>query len=342
MKDLFKITTLMLISTLVFANPIEQIVKNTVHSFSSPLEYIAQNNNKDYWFAYSVPVQANTKSSCCWTQSNNNDGSNDYETQVCDLNKDISSFGTSDKSLITERSHIFIQVKNNNISKIIPLGDSCQIKADGMQISWLQDITEIKSIDFLKQISLERPEKVANNALYTLSMHQDKKASKELYNIAKLEKQDLSNHAIFWLGESRNDGVHYLSRLYKSLPNGETKKRINFALSQSKNADGLKLLKEIAINDKNKDQNSDALFWLAEKDPKTTKQIIIKSLKNNSDTDIENSVFTLSRLANGNGDESLFELLTGNYSNKVKKKALFWLAQSDNKETVNKLAALIN
>jgi hypothetical protein len=338
MNNLFKTIALMLICSQVFANSIDQETNNIVYNYNSPQEYMAQNTNKDYWFAYSVPVQTNTRSNCCWNDNVNSE----YKTQECDLNKNINSFGTSDKSLITKRNNIFIQVKDNNVSNIIPVGESCKIKADGMKIAWLQDAIELKSIDFLKHLSLNSSDKVANNALYAMSMHKNNQASKELYQIAMLNKHDRSTNAVFWLGESRNDGVHYLSKLYKSLPKGDTKKHINFALSQSEDATGLKFLKEIAVNDKNKAQRSDALFWLAEKDPISTKQIIIESLKNDSAEDIEHSVFTLSRLADNQGDESLFELLSGNYTNKVKKKALFWLSQSDNTETLNKLAALIN
>lgn len=269
MNNLLNTVALMLISMPILANPIEELNKNIVYSFNSPLKYMVQNKNKNYWFAYSVPVQENTRSSCCWNQSS----SSSNETQACDLSKEINSFGRSDKSLKTERNNIFIQVKNNTINKIIPVGESCQVKASGMQIDWLQDVTELKSIDFLKQLSLKRPEQIANNALYAMSMHKSKQAAKELYEIAQLEQHGLSSNAVFWLGEARTDGIHYLKSLYKSLPNGETKKHINFALAQSDDKNGLKLLKEIAVNDSNTSQRSDALFWLAEKNPKITKKI---------------------------------------------------------------------
>ena len=309
-----------------------------IYHITHPLEFIAKNKSNDYWFAYSVPVETNTKSSCCWNQKSN-DG---LAFEFCDLNQKINGFGNNNNVQITERNNIFVHIEDHQVSQILPVGEHCQVKANGIEISWLDDIDEVKSIEFLKSIAIEQTREVASNSLYALALHEHKKASEELVEIARMQKDEISNNAIFWLGEARNDGLKHLEILYNELPRGDIKKHINFALTQLDNDNGVELLKEIALNDPDKQQRSDALFWLAEQAPNKTKEIIFKLLNNQDQSyDSEHLIFTLSRLADGQGDESLFEILTGKYSKQLKKKSLFWLSQSDSTETIDKLQKLL-
>jgi hypothetical protein len=300
--------------------------------------FIAKNKSKDYWFAYSVPVEANTKSSCCWNQKSN-DGLN---FEFCDLNQKLNGFGNNNNINISERNNIFVHIEDHQVSQILPVGEHCQVKADGIEIAWLEDIDELKSIEFLKSVAIKNPKEIASNSLYALALHENKKASEELFDIALMQKDEISNNAVFWLGEARSDGLKHLEILYNELPQGDIKKHINFALTQLDDHNGVKLLEEIALSDPNHQQRSDALFWLAELAPNKTKDIIFKLLNNKDETyEAEHLVFTLSRLTDGQGDKGLFEILTGKYSTKLKKKSLFWLSQSDNTETIDKLQKLL-
>lgn len=334
MNNMGKALVLTLFSLHVFANPKASFVKETINHISNPSTFISQSKDEDYWFAYSVPAHAQNKFNCCWNQGVNN------QSKACDLSKKHNGFVNQKSDVITQKNNIFIHVKKQQVSQIVPVSEHCEVKLDGSTIAWLNDIDELKSINFFKQLTLNSPDDMADDSLYALTMHDHKKATQELYEIALMNKNKISENAVFWLGSSRNDGFAKLKNLYNKLPTGKTKKHINFALAQSSDPQSLVLLKQIAINDSNNQQKSDALFWLAEKAPEQTKKIIIKQLKSN-DSDIENSVFTLSRLADGKGDETLFELLRGTYTNQIKKQALFWLSQSDNEETINKLQKML-
>jgi hypothetical protein len=339
MNQLFKALALILICLQTSANSMHSIITQVIYHISHPLDFIKDNKSNDYWFAYSVPSEVNTYSSCCWNQ----ELAHDSQQQSCDLNQQINGFSNNDKDLITKTNNIFVHVKNQNISQLFPVGEHCTIKAEGIHIAWLEDIDEIKSLEFLKSLALQGNHEIAANSLFAMALHQHKQASEELYEIAMLEKNEISNNAVFWLGETRNDGLNQLSKLYHTLPNGEVKQHINFALTQLDDNKGVNLLEEIAINDQDKQQRSDALFWLAEVDPTKTKQIIFNQLNSDSEKyDNEQSIFTLSRLDDGKGEESLFEILMGDYSDEIKRKSIFWLSQSDNENTIERLNKLIN
>jgi hypothetical protein len=338
MNNIGKALVLSLISIQVFASPKASFEKEKIHHINDPRAFISQSKENDYWFAYSVPAHNQNTLNCCWDQSSIKHS----KVKACDLRKKNNGFVNQKSEVLTQNNNIFIHVKNQKISQILPVSEHCEIKLVDSSIAWLNDVDELKSIGFFKQLSINSSNNIADESLYAMTMHEHKKATQGLYEIALMDKNEISENAVFWLGASRKDGLNKLENLYKNLPKGQTKKHVNFALSQSSDPQSLELLKKIAINDKNNQQRSDALFWLAEKDPVQTKKIIINQLKSGDKTiDVEHSVFTLSRLAEGRGDETLFELLRGQYTKQVKKQALFWLSQSDNNETINKLQKML-
>jgi HEAT repeat protein len=106
----------------------------------------------------------------------------------------------------------------------------------------------------------------------------------------------------------------------------------------------MQLLEQIAQTDKDAEQRSDALFWLAQEYPQQAKPILVKFLQNERDDDaLEQAVFAISQLGDNSGDELLFELARyKNASREVRRQALFWLAQSDNDATVSALAHMLS
>ena len=333
MNHLNKAFTLSLFCSLTIANPFEnmyQKIKNL-----TPSEFILESKKEDYWFAYLAANQAGTVSSCCW----NKQAGENKSFQSCDLNNEINAIGYKENSLIAENNHIYIQVKNRKISNVLPLGEHCEVNSESMNVFWLEDVQQKQSVDFLEKLALESIAEKSNHALMALASHQSELASKTLIKLSKSSLQKTAKDAVFWIGASRKNGLNHLKKLYAELPKGEVRKQINFATSLIKSKEASLFLQSIALNDESREQRSDALFWLAEADPESTKKIILKLLEDES-SDIGNLIYSLSRLPNGQGDETMLKLLTDDYSNEIKKSSLFWLSQSDNQETINKLQSL--
>ena len=306
-----------------------------IYNIVNPAEFISKLQNEEAWFAYQVKAQTNTKSMCCWQGA-------DSEISQCNLDSEKHSFGNRGEGLITEHINIYVSVAKGQVKKMISVGDQCEVLANGHEINWLNDVTQESSIKWLKKLSFDQKTHTASTALYTLALHQGKKASRALFDIAVMNNDINSENAVFWLGEARNDGVSHLQKLYKKLPKGQVKQHINFALSQAQSLQGIAVLKEIAKKDQDSEQRADALFWLAQKNVKGVVQILMDAVKIDPSQAVkEKALFSLSQVKSEAASDALFTLLKGDYSSQVKKQALFWLSQSDNTDTIDRLQNLL-
>ena len=369
-------------------------------------DFISKQTNQNTWFAYKIKAQPNTISMCCW-KNIDPDNINKNSDAVCNLNSKIHSYGSRDGSAITKNINIYVNINQGLVKNLLSVGDYCEVNENGLDITWLNTVSQSSSINWLKQLAVDSNKNTGSDALYALSGHEDKEASGALYDIAVANNHEYSENAVFWLGNTRIDGLTYLQKLYKTLPQGDVKRHINFALSQVKSSQGINLLKKIAKNDLDHEQRADALFWLgqeniegiiqilleainhdpsesvresalfslsqietqaatdtlleiatnhenselkdkalfwlAQTNPKKATQLALNILSNTqSEHQINNAVFTLSQISEDNhNDNILLQLLSGNYSNQVKKQALFWLSQSENSATMQKLQNLL-
>jgi len=303
---------------------------------NNPLEILQQEKIENSWIAYKVPAQENTQSMCCWSQKGVSiivNSSNNYKFESCDLNSKSHGYGTTDKSPITENINVYVQVKHGKIKQILSVGDSCEIKASKQKISWVSNIDESKSIKFLENVTTNSKEDIAHDALYAISHHKSHEASLSLYEIALKNNNDISENAVFWLGEARYDGVDYLKKLYQNLPKGEVKQKINFALSQAKNEQAIDMLKSIAKNDKDAEQRSDAIFWLSQNDIMGIVPFLLTTVESDSSTEVqEKAVFSLSQVETESAANALVKLAQTHQRKNIREKALFWLVEVNPKK----------
>lgn len=296
---------------------------NVINNILNPADYISQIKNKDAWFAYQVKAQKNTTSMCCW------EGTNRDHLQ-CDLENDNNSFGSSNTDGITENINIYVNVKKGSVNNILTVGDECKIVVGKQEVNWLNDITHENSINWLKQFSKNDNNKSSHNALYSLAQHDGVGASMALFDIALLNNHDNSENAVFWLGNSRNDGFTHLQKLYKTLPSGNVKRHINFALSQSKSPESIDFLKQIAMNDTATEQRADAYFWLAESKVPGIEGFLLKAIENGDAYSVkEKAIFALSQVKTELADDTLLGLVENHSNADIQEKALFWLAQNN-------------
>ena len=294
---------------------------NVIYNTLNPADYIAQFKNKDSWFAYQVKAQENTTSMCCWQGTNS-------DNQQCDLENNNRSFGSSSTNGITENINIYVKVNHGTIKNILTVGDQCKIVVGKQEVNWLNDIAQDNSIKWLESLAIQDNDDTIDSALYSLAQHDGQEASIALFDLALLNNQKQSENAVFWLGNTRNDGVVYLKRLYKELPNGNVKRHINFALSQSQSTQGIDFLKLIATSDKDTEQRADAYFWLAQKKISGIEELLLNAIENDDSFNVkEKAIFALSQVESELADNALLELVENNENSDIQDKALFWLAQ---------------
>ncbi|MFK8012751.1 MAG: HEAT repeat domain-containing protein [Marinicellaceae bacterium] len=284
--------------------------------------YIIQNKSNTYWLAYQIEAQEQTRSMCCWNSKNK-------EMKQCDLEKLNTSFGNSSSDGITQKLNIYVKVHKQKVENILTVGDKCKVVAGQYNVKWLDDISLNQSIEWLKMISNSLTKKLADSALYSLANHKGKPASKALFELASLNEKHISKNAIFWIGNSRNDGVEYLQKLYHRLPAGKVKNHINFALTQSKSAKSIEFLKFIALNDISSEQRSDAYFWLAQEGMPDAIDLLVHAINNDKSNSVrEKAIFSLSQIDSEGADKALLKIAKSHDSSELKEKALFWLSQT--------------
>lgn len=294
------------------------------------------------WLAFSMPALEGTRSPCCWKGAWKSDGIGEVG---CSLENRHQSYGTRSDSPLAENVIVFAGIRKGQVHSLRVVGESCPVEGDGAQVIWIGNVGEKAGLDWLESIARsDQRDSAGDSALYALALHGSDDASKRLYELAKEPQGDVSEEAIFWLGEARaEDGFKQLKRLLAELPKGERRRAINFALSQNDTAEAAELLFEISKSDPDSEQRGEAMFWLAEEYPQRAQDWLLEVINTEQDEDVlEQAVFAISQLPDSEGDRILLSLAKNTEVPRiVRRQALFWLANSDNDESVAALAELL-
>ncbi len=291
----------------------------------------AAKTHKNGWISYQVPAAPETPSMCCWK----GDG-----IKACDLNSTETGFGSTSSAPKTDTIHVYVKLKNAAPEVVMPVGDHCEVKTQGVVLNDLGTVAPQASIAWLKHLAISQKQgEVENGSLYALSLHDAPEVTSSLSELAELNRPGLSPQAVFWLGNRKADAVKPLNRLLNTLPKGETRRHINMALQHNGSDKALELLQQIAKDDKDNEQQRDAIFWLGQSD-QIEAQVLLDMIANPESNDLHEAlVFSLSQ--HENGSDQLFKIIQGDYSKAVKKQAVFWLAQSDDEAVQNRLMELL-
>lgn len=288
------------------------------------------------WLAFSIPVIDGTRSPCCWKGDWNGAGE-----VGCKLSKAHHSYGTRSDSPVDENVIVFSEIRDGQVTDLRVVGESCPVDAGGAGVTWIGSVNEDKGLDWLEKAAQSNKD---HSALHALALHRGKNAGKRLFALAEDRNSDLSEEAVFWLGESRGEqGYQLLKQLLDKLPKGETRRQINFALAQNDSEEAAELLFHISKSDSDPEQRGEAMFWLAQEYPQRAQPWLMEVLKTeNNEEVLEQAVFAISQLPDGNGDQALLELAQDEEaSREVRRQAIFWLANSDSDSSVAALTELL-
>lgn len=292
------------------------------------------------WLAFSLPALAGTRSPCCWQGKWNGTGE-----AGCSLQTSHQSYGTRSDSPLAENVIVFSQLRDGQVQSIRVVGESCPVDAGGARVTWIGSVDETEGLDWLEAVArLDQDDSVGGSILFALALHRSPEAGHRLYSLARNVEADLSEEAIFWLGESRGEqGFRLLKKLLAELPEGDERRAINFALAQNNTDEAAALLFEISKSDSDSEQRGEAMFWLAEGYPQKAQGWLFEVLETEQDEDVlEHAVFAVSQLPDGAGDKALLELAQNTKASRaVRRQAIFWLAQSDDDSSVAALTELL-
>ena len=288
------------------------------------------------WAAYRVPVVTGRPAPCC-------DGYGAGKARgVCDLDRDNGFSISSDDPASTagDELTVYLRFEEGRIDRVRALGAACPI--DGATpVKTLAGVTPATSLALLRSLAEASgtSEDTSGHALGAIAYHADADATRTLVDLAAAgEPRKQREDALFWLGQTRGrDGAAEIERTLRKDPDSELRRHATFALSQSDAVDAHAVLVDVARTDRDDEVRAQALFWIAQGGDPRAKDAILAVIANDASEHVqEQGVFALSQLKPG-GDEALAELVRGNASREVKKKALFWLGQSGSDAAVRLL-----
>jgi hypothetical protein len=313
-----------------------EVTENT--SVTNPAK--AMKAAEGQWLAFSIPALEGTRSPCCWKGKWSTMG----ETG-CSLESKHHSYGTRSDFPMAENLVVLSRIRNSKVENLRVVGESCPVDATGQQVTWIGNIDDVAGLNWLESIArTDRDDKTGDSALFALALHRSPEAGQRLYSLAMETGGDLSEEAIFWLGESRGEeGFKLLKQLLAELPEGDRRREINFALSQNATPKAADLLFEISKSDQDPEQRGGAMFWLSQAYPLKAQDWLLEVIKTEQNKDVlEQAVFAISQLPDDDGDQILLELAqNGQAPRAVRRQAIFWLAQSDNDSSVAALTELL-
>ena len=307
-------------------------------SFSNPAKVMKA--AEGHWLAFSLPALEGTRSPCCWKGKWNRTGE-----AGCSLESRHQSYGTRADSSFAENLLVFGEVRDGKVRTLRVVGEACPVEADGARVTWIGSVDKDAGLDWLESVArTDEHDSVAGSALFAFALHRSEEAGQRLYQLAKETDGDLSQEAIFWLGDSRGEqGFGYLKQLLAELPSGDRRREINFALAQNNSPEAADLLFEICRSDPDPEQRSEAMFWLAQEYPEKAKGWLLEVIGTEQDEDVlEQAVFAISQLPADSGTQILLDIARDDKApRQVRRQALFWLAQSDDDRTIAALTELL-
>jgi TolA-binding protein len=214
-------------------------------------------------------------------------------------------------------------------------------------VFWLSQVpTEeaVNALDSILQFSTDR--EIQEKAVFALSQHDSEAAARALRNYVRRRDvpEDLKHNAIFWLGQSYSEeNQAFLRELYATLESQDLKERVIFSISQSPSGENQRWLMDLALDPgESIEMRKKALFWAGQ-----SGQVPVADLAQLYDSmeDMEmreQLIFTLSQRHEPQAVDKLMFIARNDPNPEFRRKAIFWLGQSEDPRVAEFLLEIIN
>ena len=212
-------------------------------------------------------------------------------------------------------------------------------------VFWLSQVGTERAIVALDSIlrSSKDPE-IQDKAVFALSQHNSSKAQLALRSYA--ERPDIPDNirekAIFWLGQNQTaDNAAFLRSLYSKLKNDELRKKVLFSLSQMGGEENGRWLLGVARDgSEGLETRKQALFWAGQAGVSIGE--LARLYGSVSDPEMRRQlIFVYSQRDEPEALDKLIEIAKRDPSPELRKRALFWLGQSEDSRAVHALQDII-
>lgn len=213
-------------------------------------------------------------------------------------------------------------------------------------VFWLSQVGTEKAVAALDSIlRTSRNRELQEKAIFALSQVGKGRASAALREYAERTDapQDLREQAIFWIGQNNDpDNARYLQTLYGKLNNDDLKQKVIFSLSQMNREENMRFLMNIALDETESiEQRKQALFWAGQQGGNIADLVALYGRMTNTEMK-EQLIFVYSQRNDKAAADKLVDIAKNDPDRELRKKALFWLSQSDDPRVAEILQQIID
>ena len=210
---------------------------------------------------------------------------------------------------------------------------------------WLSQVNSPRAVAALDSILRSSPDPVLQDkAIFALSQQEAPKARQALRDFALRHgvSEDLREKAIFWISQGDDpDRLDFLKTLYTQLKNESARDKILFSVSQVEGRESQRWLMQVAgdVNE-NIELRKKALFWVGQSDLPSAELFTLYE-KMPSHEMKEQLIFVYSQRSEKAAVDKLLSIARTETDRELRKKAIFWLSQSDDPRVPDFIASLL-
>jgi HEAT repeat protein len=252
-------------------------------------------------------------------------------------------------SLCLRRKAVFLVSQHEGPETERILLDAARTDPDGQvreqAVQWLSQVDTPAAVSALDSILRSAGDPaLQDKAIFALSQQDSPRARQALRDFALRPgvSSDLRQKAIFWIGQGDDpDRVGFLKTLFTQLRDTESRDKILFSMSQVEGRESQRWLLGVAgdVNE-NIELRKKALFWAGQSDIPGAELFTLYE-KMPSREMKEQLIFVYSQRDERAAVDKLFEIARTEPDMELRKKAIFWLGQSDDPRAAGFLERLI-
>jgi HEAT repeats len=283
------------------------------------------------WVAWAVPMIAGQGYVCCLDRN--------WKPSACRLESQNHNWGTTNdtRHLAAPDQNVLVllRLQEGQATRVRHVSENCPLDAGDRRFVWLGSARPESSVAFLLDLAKRtagRGNEKDDEIVAALAHHRNANADAALEILAQAPgTEEERETSIFWIGQTRGErGVGFLTRMGRTDPDPEIRKKALFSLSQSPAPGAADPIFEAAKADKDPEVRGEALFCLSQSGSPGAGAAILEAIREDPNAETrKQGVFALSQLPESQGTPLLIRLGRESRDRDLRKEALFWLAESD-------------
>jgi hypothetical protein len=290
--------------------------------------------SQDGWSSWQIGAVSDAPDWCCWSDDRN---FRDASRMSCRLDASSQSYGSRDHAT-TDVVRVYAHTAGGKIDRLRVLSASCPVET-ATPIHDLGRVADDDSARWLMNLAKQRDAGTAgrhdneNDALAALAVNRGDVARDGLADIARNDaRTETRKQAVFWMALVRGqEGADITSSIMFTDKDAEVREHAAFSLAQSEAPRATADLIRLGNTDRAAEVRAQAWFWLAHTAAPEAESAIFTALRRETDADVrERAILALSRLPDERAAKALLTIAEDrSQSRELRKRAVFWLSQSD-------------